>query len=78
MLSSWASREHRDVATVEGRTVRSRITGLEFTLVLRVVFQGNRASSISVLRYGQEETFFAGREIVLSVSSVIPEACNDE
>ena len=63
------------MATVEGRTVRSRIAGFGFTLVLRV--QGNRAS-ISVLRYGQDETLFAGREIVLSVSSVIPEACNDE
>ena len=46
--------------------------------MLRVVFQGNRADSISVLRYGQEETLFAGIEIFLSVSSVIPEACNDE
>ena len=70
-MSSWASREHRDVATVEGRTVRSRIAGFGFTLVLRV--QGNRAS-ISVLRYGQEETLFAGREIVFSVLSIVPEA----
>ena len=39
------------------------------TLVLRVLFQGRRASGITVHRDGQEETLFAGSEIILAAGA---------
>jgi choline dehydrogenase-like flavoprotein len=39
------------------------------TLVLRLLFEGRRAVGVSVHRYGQEETLFAEREIVLSAGA---------
>jgi choline dehydrogenase-like flavoprotein len=39
------------------------------TLVLRLLFEGRRASGVSVHRYGQEETLFAGSEIVLAAGA---------
>jgi choline dehydrogenase-like flavoprotein len=39
------------------------------TLVLRVLFEGRRARGITVHRDGQEETLFAGREIILAAGA---------
>jgi choline dehydrogenase-like flavoprotein len=39
------------------------------TLVLRLLFEGRRAIGVSVHRYGQEETLFAGREIIVSAGA---------
>jgi choline dehydrogenase-like flavoprotein len=39
------------------------------TLVLRVLFQGRRARGITVHRDGQEETLFAGSEIILAAGA---------
>jgi choline dehydrogenase-like flavoprotein len=39
------------------------------TLVLRLLFEGHRASGITVHRDGQEETLFAGREIILAAGA---------
>jgi choline dehydrogenase-like flavoprotein len=39
------------------------------TLVQRVLFEGRRAIGVSVHRYGQEETLFAGREIIVSAGA---------
>ena len=39
------------------------------TLVLRVLFEGRRASGITVHRDGQEETLFAGSEIILAAGA---------
>jgi choline dehydrogenase-like flavoprotein len=39
------------------------------TLVLRVLFQGVRAAGITVHRDGQEETLFAGSEVILSAGA---------
>ncbi|HEY2533720.1 MAG TPA: GMC family oxidoreductase N-terminal domain-containing protein [Xanthobacteraceae bacterium] len=39
------------------------------TLVLRLLFEGRRATGVSVHRDGEEETLFAGREIILSAGA---------
>jgi choline dehydrogenase-like flavoprotein len=48
---------------------RPNLRVLTNTLVLRVLFQGSRAAGITVHRDGQEETLFAGREIILAAGA---------
>lgn len=48
---------------------RPNLRVLTDTLVLRVLFQGGRANGITVHRYGQEETLFAGSEIILAAGA---------
>jgi choline dehydrogenase len=48
---------------------RPHLRVLTGTLALRVLFQGRRASGITVQRYGQEETLFAGSEIILAAGA---------
>jgi choline dehydrogenase len=48
---------------------RPNLRVLTDTLVPRVLFQGGRASGITVRLYGQEETLFAGSEIILAAGA---------
>ena len=48
---------------------RPNLRVLTNTLVLRVLFQGSRASGITVHRDGQEETLFARSEIILAAGA---------
>jgi choline dehydrogenase-like flavoprotein len=48
---------------------RPNLRVLTDTLVLRLLFEGHRASGITVHRDGQEETLFAGREIILAAGA---------
>jgi choline dehydrogenase-like flavoprotein len=48
---------------------RPNLRVLTDTLVLRVLFQGDRASGITVHRDGQVETLFAEREIILAAGA---------
>jgi choline dehydrogenase-like flavoprotein len=45
------------------------LVGFYQRLVLRVLFHGSRATGITVHRDGQEETLFAGSEIVLAAGA---------
>jgi choline dehydrogenase-like flavoprotein len=48
---------------------RPNLRVLTDTLVLRLLFEGHRASGITVHRDGQQETLFAGREIILAAGA---------
>lgn len=68
--TSGGRRMHSARAFLAPALKRSNVTLMTGALVERLGFEGRKASSVQVRRYGQLQHFRAGREIILSAGTV--------
>lgn len=68
--TSGGRRMHSARAFLKPALKRPNLTLMTDALVLRVVFEGRRATGVVLRSHGREETLRAGREVILSAGSV--------